>query len=109
MTRPIEINDDHFEDDVLKSDLPVLVDFWAPWCGPCKAIAPVLEEIAQDYADKVQVVKMNIDECPQTPAKYGVRSIPTLLLFSAGNVLGTKVGVLTKSQLEDFLNSQLAS
>ena len=99
------ITDDTFEQEVLKSDVPVLVDYWAEWCGPCKAIGPVLEDVAPDYAGKVRIVKMNIDENPNTPPKYGIRSIPTLMLFKGGEVEETKLGALSKNQLTDFLDN----
>ena len=98
------ITDDTFEQEVLKSDTPVLVDYWAEWCGPCKAITPVLEDVAPDYAGKVRIVKMNVDENPNTPPKYGIRSIPTLMLFKNGSVEETKLGALSKAQLTDFLD-----
>ena len=98
------ITDDTFEQEVLKSDVPVLVDYWAEWCGPCKAIGPVLEDVAPDYDGKVRIVKMNIDENPNTPPKYGIRSIPTLMLFENGAVKETKLGALSKNQLTDFLD-----
>ena len=101
------ISDDSFETEVLQSDTPVLVDFWAEWCGPCKMIAPILDEIASEYGDKLKVVKLNIDENPVTPPKYGVRGIPTLMLFKSGEVVATQVGALSKSQLTDFLRSEL--
>lgn len=101
------ISDDSFETEVLQSDTPVLVDFWAEWCGPCKMIAPILDEIASEYGDKLKVVKLNIDENPVTPPKYGVRGIPTLMLFRNGEVVATQVGALSKSQLSDFLRSEL--
>ncbi len=103
----IYVGDADFEDKVLKSDVPVLVDFWAEWCGPCKMIAPVLEEIAEEYAGRVQVAKLNIDENPATPPRYGIRGIPTLMLFKDGNVEATKVGAVSKSQLAAFLDSNL--
>ena len=99
--------DSSFEDDVLKSDTPVLVDYWAAWCGPCKMIAPILEEVAKEYDGRLKVVKVNIDENPDTPRKYGVRGIPTLTVFKNGNVEATKVGALSKSQLTAFLDSTL--
>ena len=96
-----------FEEDVLKSDRPVLVDYWAEWCGPCKMIAPILEEIADEYGDRVKVVKVNVDENQDTAARYGIRGIPTLMLFKNGDVEATKVGALSKSQLAAFLDSNL--
>ena len=96
-----------FEAEVLSSDQPVLVDYWAEWCGPCKMISPILNEIAEEYADKLKVVKLNIDQNPVTPPKYGIRGIPTLMLFCNGNVEATKVGALSKSQLAAFLDSNL--
>lgn len=103
----IQVSDDVFESDVLKSQEPVLVDFWAEWCGPCKMIAPVLEEIASEYAGKITVAKLNIDENPATPPKYGIRGIPTLMLFKNGNVEATKVGAVSKSQLTAFIDSNI--
>ncbi|MDY0137377.1 MAG: thioredoxin TrxA [Thiomicrospira sp.] len=103
----IATSDANFETEVLKSDVPVLVDFWAEWCGPCKMIAPILEEVAGDYAGRVKVVKLNIDENPSTPPQYGVRGIPTLMLFKNGEVDATQVGALSKSQLCTFLDSNL--
>ncbi len=99
------VTDATFEDDVLKSEVPVLVDFWAEWCGPCKMIAPILEEIAVEYDGKIRIAKLNIDENPATPPRYGIRGIPTLMLFKAGNVEATKVGAVSKSQLSAFLDS----
>ena len=104
---PYKVSDDSFESDVLKANGPVLVDFWAEWCGPCKTIAPALEEIANDMGDRVSVAKLNIDDNPMTPAKYGVRSIPTLMLFKDGQVAGTKIGALAKSQLVQWVESVL--
>ena len=101
------VTDDTFESEVIKSSNPVLVDYWAEWCGPCKMIAPILEEIAGEYNGKVTIAKLNIDENPQTPPKYGIRGIPTLMLFKDGNVEATKVGALSKSQLAAFLDSNI--
>lgn len=103
----INVSDDSFEQDVLRAEGPVLVDYWAEWCGPCKMIAPVLNEIAKDYQGKLKVCKLNIDENQGTPSKYGVRGIPTLMLFKNGNVEATKVGALSKSQLAAFLDSNI--
>ena len=103
----IHVSDNEFNDKVLKADRPVLVDYWAAWCGPCKMIAPLLDEVAKDYAEKLTVVKLNIDDNPQTPQHYGVRGIPTLMLFKDGEVEATKVGALTKSQLTAFIDSNL--
>lgn len=99
--------DDSFEQDVLRAPGPVLVDYWAEWCGPCKMIAPVLDEIAREYAGRLTVVKLNVDENPKTPPRYGIRGIPTLMLFKGGNVEATKVGALSKSQLAAWLDSNL--
>ena len=101
------ITDATFEQEVLKSDAPVLVDYWAEWCGPCKMIAPILDEVARDYGDKIRVVKVNVDENQAIPSKYGIRGIPTLMLFRNGAVVDTKVGALSKSQLTVFLDSHL--
>lgn len=103
----VHITDNSFEDEVLKSDDPVLVDYWAEWCSPCKIIAPVLEEIATEYEGKLKVAKLNIDENPDTPPKYGIRGIPTLMLFKNGNVEATKVGAVSKSQLSAFIDGNL--
>jgi len=103
----VYVTDETFEQEILKSEGSVLVDYWADWCGPCKMIAPILEEIAEEYAGKVKVAKLNIDENPETPPKYGIRGIPTLMLFKNGNVEATKVGAMSKSQLAAFLDSNL--
>jgi thioredoxin 1 len=101
------VSDDSFETDVLGNEKPVLVDYWAEWCGPCKMIAPVLEEVATEYADNMVVAKLNIDENPGTPPKYGIRGIPTLMMFRGGEVVATKVGALSKTQLVEFIQSNL--
>ena len=104
---PVSVSDDSFDTDVLKSDTPVLVDFWAEWCGPCKQIAPALEEISSEMGGKMTVAKINIDENPTTPTKFGVRGIPTLMLFKNGEVVGTKIGALPKNKLQEWINSVL--
>ncbi len=101
------ISDASFEQDVVKSDKPVLLDFWAEWCGPCKMIAPILDDISTEYADKLQIAKINVDDNTATPAKFGVRGIPTLILFKNGVVAAQKVGALSKSQLTAFLDGNL--
>lgn len=103
----VHLTDSTFDTDVLKAAGPILVDFWAEWCGPCKMIAPILNEIAEAYADKLTIAKLNIDENPDTAPKYGIRGIPTLLLFKNGAVVATKVGALSKTQLKEFLDANL--
>ena len=103
----VHVTDSSFEEEVLKSDMPVIVDYWAEWCGPCKAIAPVLEEIAGEYQGKLIVAKMDVDDNQQTPQKYVVRGIPTLMIFKDRDVIGTKVGQLSKSQLTAFIDSTI--
>ena len=103
----VHTSDSKFDSDVLQSDKPVLLDFWAEWCSPCKMIAPLLTEAADEYADRLAVVKLNIDENPNTPQKFGIRSIPTLMLFKDGAVQAQKLGTMSKSQLIDFLDSNL--
>ncbi|MCK5297111.1 MAG: thioredoxin TrxA [Alphaproteobacteria bacterium] len=101
------INDNSFDNDVLNSDTPVLVDFWAEWCGPCRQIGPALEELSEELDEKVIITKMNIDESPKTPTKYGVRGIPTLMLFKNGEVIDTKVGAMQKSKIAEWLEAKL--
>ena len=101
------ISDDSFEQEVLQAGQPVLVDYWADWCGPCKMISPILDEVAKEYAGKLKVCKLNIDENQATPPKFGIRGIPTLMIFKNGNVEATKVGALSKSQLAAFIDSNL--
>jgi thioredoxin 1 len=101
-------SDADFETDVLKADKPVLVDYWAEWCGPCKMIAPILDEVSAAYQDKLQIAKMNVDENREIPAKFGIRGIPTLMLFKDGQLAATKVGAMSKAQLTAFIDQQLA-
>ena len=104
---PIVVSDANFEDEILKADVPALVDFWAAWCGPCRAIAPVVEELARDYQSKAKVAKMNVDENAKTPAKYGIRAIPTLIIFKGGEVLEQITGAVSKSIIEGALKKAL--
>jgi len=103
----INLTDSTFEQEVLSSDIPVLLDYWAEWCGPCKMIAPILNDIADEYLGKIKVAKLNIDENPGTPAKFGVRGIPTLMIFKSGSIEATKVGAMSKSQLTAFIDSTI--
>jgi len=103
----IEVNDGNFENEILHSDVPALVDFWAPWCGPCKMIGPIIEQLATQYGDKVKIVKMNVDEAPATPAKYNVRGIPTVILFKGGREADKIVGAVTKAKFEEMINRHL--
>ncbi|TAN09965.1 MAG: thioredoxin TrxA [Burkholderiaceae bacterium] len=102
------VSDSSFETEVLKSDKPVLVDFWAEWCGPCKSIAPTLDELATDYGERLQIAKVNVDENQAIPAKFGIRSIPTLMIFKKGELADSRIGALTKAQLSKFIDQQLA-
>ncbi|MCF8481812.1 MAG: thioredoxin TrxA [Rhodospirillum sp.] len=102
-----QVSDASFDEDVLKADGPVLVDFWAEWCGPCRQIAPILEELSTSMADKVTVAKINIDENPQTPSKYGVRGIPTLMIFKNGQVAATKIGALPRTKLIEWVEGSV--
>jgi thioredoxin 1 len=103
----LAVNDDNFEAEVINSDTPVLVDFWAEWCGPCKALAPVLDELSSEMGDKIKVVKVNIEEAPETPTKFGIRGVPTLILFKGGEVSDTRVGGMPKEQLKAWVEGQL--
>ena len=105
----VHVSDDSFQEEVLDSESPVLIDYWAEWCGPCKMIAPILEQIADEYDGRLKIAKLNIDENPMTPPKYGIRGIPTLMLFKNGNVEATKVGAVSKSQLADFIESNVGT
>ncbi len=101
----LEVGDNSFESEVLKSDKPVLVDFWAPWCGPCRAIAPIVEELAKDFGEKVKFTKCNVDENPTTPTKYGIKSIPTLIFFKDGEIQDKVIGIVAKSRLEEMISN----
>ncbi len=103
----VHVSDESFEQEVLNASEPVLIDYWAEWCGPCKMIAPIIDELAEEYGEKIKIAKFNIDENPETPPKYGIRGIPTLMLFKNGNVEATKVGAVSKSQLAVFIDSNL--
>ena len=103
----INVTDSNFEQEVLSSEIPVLLDYWAEWCGPCKMIAPILNDIADEYSGKIKIAKLNIDENPSTPAKFGVRGIPTLMIFKSGAIEATKVGAMSKSQLSAFIDSTI--
>lgn len=103
-----QVTDSNFESEVLKCDLPVLVDFWAPWCGPCRALGPVVEELANEYTGSVKIVKMNVDENPNTPGKYGIRAIPTLILYKNGEVLDQVTGAVSKSSIKDMISKKVS-
>jgi thioredoxin 1 len=108
MSEVKKVSDNAFEAEVLKSDLPVLLDFWAEWCGPCRQLAPILDQLAEEMGEQVVIAKLNIDESPETPSKYGVRGIPTMMLFKNGEVVATKVGAVPKSQLLEWLKNNLS-
>ncbi len=103
----VQLSDDSFETEVINADQPILVDFWAEWCGPCKMIAPILDEVAAEFSGKLKVGKLNVDHNNLTPPKYNIRGIPTLLMFKKGEVVGTKVGALSKTQLAEFINEHI--
>jgi len=105
----VHVSDESFAREVLQADVPVLIDYWAEWCGPCKMIAPILDELAEEYGARIKVAKLNIDDNPETPPKYGIRGIPTLMIFKDGNVEATKVGAVSKSQLTDFVENSIGN
>jgi thioredoxin 1 len=107
MSNIVHLSDDTFQKEVIESNIPVLVDYWAEWCGPCKMIAPILDDLVSEYDGKLKIAKLNIDENPQTPTKFGIRGIPTLMIFKDGNPEATKVGALSKSQLSAFIDSTI--
>jgi thioredoxin 1 len=107
MSEPLAVSDADFEQEILKADMPAMVDFWAAWCGPCRAIAPVVEELARDFAGKVKVAKMNVDENPKTPAKYGIRAIPTLIIFKGGQVVDQITGAVSRNIIENALKKAM--
>lgn len=107
MSRVIELNDRSFENEVLQSDTPVLVDYWAPWCGPCKAVAPVVEATAEDYSDRLKVTKLNIDDHQDIAMRFGIRSIPTLMLFRDGEIVAAQSGAVSRNQMDSFLQQHL--
>lgn len=107
MADVLQVTDSTFEQEILKADMPALVDFWAAWCGPCRAIAPVIEELARDYAGKVKIAKLNVDENAKTPVKYGIRAIPTLILFKNGAVVDQITGAVSKAQIENAIKKML--
>lgn len=100
----VKVTDNSFDDEVIKSDKPVLVDFWAEWCGPCRALSPIIDELASEVGEKVKIAKVNIDDSPESPTKYGVRGIPTLMIFKEGKVIDTRVGSMAKSQLVEWID-----
>ena len=107
MANPVEVTDNSFEQDVLQADTPVLVDYWADWCGPCKSVAPVVDAVADEYEGRLKVAKLDIDANSETPAKFGVRGIPTLMLFNQGEAIGTQVGAVSQANLQEFLDEHL--